>query len=68
MSSALRSSFALLALLVAPAAAAQIPQAIDDTIDAVTPKVVEWRRDIHQHPELSNREVRTAALVASAGA
>ncbi len=27
-------------------------------------KVVEWRRDIHQHPELGNREVRTAALVA----
>ncbi|MFT4821117.1 MAG: amidohydrolase [Candidatus Pseudothioglobus sp.] len=30
----------------------------------VAPKVVEWRRDIHQHPELSNREFRTAALVA----
>src|SRR5690606_3948393 len=27
-------------------------------------RVVEWRRDIHQHPELGNREVRTAALVA----
>ncbi len=25
---------------------------------------IEWRRDIHQHPELSNREVRTAKLVA----
>ncbi len=30
----------------------------------VQPKVVAWRRDIHQHPELSNREVRTAAMVA----
>lgn len=28
------------------------------------PQVIEWRRDIHQHPELSNREVRTAKLVA----
>ncbi|WP_369942632.1 M20 family metallopeptidase [Xanthomonas medicagonis] len=28
------------------------------------PKVVEWRRDFHQHPELSNREARTAAKVA----
>jgi amidohydrolase len=28
------------------------------------PKVVAWRRDIHQHPELSNQEVRTAKLVA----
>lgn len=27
-------------------------------------KVIAWRRDIHQHPELSNREFRTAALVA----
>jgi amidohydrolase len=27
-------------------------------------KVVAWRRDIHQHPELGNRETRTAALVA----
>ncbi|MCE5234183.1 MAG: amidohydrolase [Mizugakiibacter sp.] len=28
------------------------------------PQVTAWRRDIHQHPELSNRETRTAALVA----
>jgi len=28
------------------------------------PQVITWRRDIHQHPELSNREVRTSALVA----
>jgi amidohydrolase len=27
-------------------------------------QVIAWRRDIHQHPELSNREFRTAALVA----
>ncbi|WP_295975838.1 M20 family metallopeptidase [uncultured Xanthomonas sp.] len=27
-------------------------------------KVVEWRRDFHQHPELSNREERTAGKVA----
>ena len=26
-------------------------------------KVIDWRRDIHEHPELGNREVRTAALV-----
>lgn len=28
------------------------------------PKVVEWRRDFHQFPELSNREFRTAEIVA----
>jgi amidohydrolase len=27
--------------------------------------VIAWRRDIHQHPELSNREFRTARLVAA---
>ena len=30
----------------------------------VLSKVVAWRRDIHEHPELSNQEVRTAKLVA----
>ncbi|HET9275398.1 MAG TPA: amidohydrolase, partial [Gemmatimonadales bacterium] len=37
---------------------------VDRRIAQVLPRVVEWRRDIHQHPELSNREVRTARLVA----
>jgi amidohydrolase len=27
-------------------------------------RVLAWRRDIHEHPELGNREVRTAKLVA----
>lgn len=34
-------------------------------IESVEEKVIEWRRDIHQHPELGNREFRTAALVAN---
>lgn len=28
------------------------------------PKVIEWRRNIHQYPELSNREFKTSAKVA----
>ncbi len=28
-------------------------------------QVIEWRRHIHQHPELSNREFKTAELVAN---
>lgn len=32
---------------------------------AVEPKVIEWRRDIHQFPELSNREFKTADKIAS---
>jgi amidohydrolase len=31
----------------------------------VNAQVTAWRRDIHQHPELGNREIRTAALVAA---
>ncbi len=31
---------------------------------ALQARVVDWRRDIHQHPELGNRETRTAAKVA----
>ena len=34
-------------------------------VQAELPQVTAWRREIHQHPELSNRETRTAALVAA---
>ncbi len=43
---------------------AMLRQEVDRRSDQVMPKVVAWRRDIHQHPELGNRETRTAALVA----
>ena len=39
-------------------------QAIDAAVHKVAPKMVNWRRDIHAHPELSGQEVRTAKLVA----
>lgn len=65
-----RSAAALLAVCGAAPALAQGPdvhalrQAVEARARAVEPQVVTWRRDIHQHPELSNREFRTAALVA----
>lgn len=34
-------------------------------LESVEDKVIEWRRDFHQHPELGNREVRTAGIVAA---
>lgn len=37
---------------------------IDSQTEVLYDKVVEWRRDIHQNPELSNREFRTAEKVA----
>ncbi|GAA4787350.1 M20 family metallopeptidase [Lysobacter hankyongensis] len=33
-------------------------------LQQLQPKIVEWRRDLHQHPELGTHEVRTARLVA----
>jgi amidohydrolase len=44
--------------------AGQLAETSDPLIDKVEDKVVSWRRDIHQHPELGNREFRTAQLVA----
>ena len=52
-------------VMSAPAAAQSFDTAVFAKAKAVQLKVVEWRRDIHEHPELSNSEVRTAALVAA---
>jgi amidohydrolase len=38
--------------------------AIALAVDKIEPKVIEWRHDIHQNPELGNHEVRTATLIA----
>ncbi len=32
--------------------------------DKIEPKVIAWRRDIHEHPELGNHETRTAGIIA----
>lgn len=38
---------------------------LDDQYNAIESKVIEWRRDIHQNPELSNREFKTAEKIAA---
>jgi len=45
-------------------AATTLDQRIDDASKKVESKVVACRRDIHQHPELGNRETRTSKIVA----
>ncbi len=61
---------ALLATLLAPVAHAQAIAAAGERPEvtaaakAMQAKVIAWRRDFHQHPELSNREERTSAKVA----
>ncbi|MDB5263144.1 MAG: N-acyl-L-amino acid amidohydrolase [Adhaeribacter sp.] len=37
---------------------------INPAADQLEQKVISWRRDFHQHPELGNAEKRTAAIVA----
>ncbi|MGH9459429.1 MAG: amidohydrolase [Thermoanaerobaculia bacterium] len=59
------TSFLFAALVVAsPSPAADRHEAIARAAAAIEPKVVEWRRDFHRHPELSKRETRTAGIVA----
>ena len=49
-----------------PAQAAPRMPELDARVSPVMAKVIAWRRDIHEHPELGNSEVRTAKLVADA--
>jgi len=39
-------------------------ESIDSLSESISARVVAWRRDFHQNPELSNREFRTAGIVA----
>ena len=41
---------------------ASVPNAAELTAQ-VESKVIAWRRDLHQHPELSNREFRTSKVI-----
>src|SRR5258705_10297671 len=61
--------FLVLFMALGPAAhvhaqASRLDSEVDRRAAQVQGKVVAWRRDIHAHPELSNRETRTADLVA----
>ncbi|MEW6323505.1 MAG: amidohydrolase, partial [Acidobacteriota bacterium] len=60
----------LVGVLAATAAPAQTANPLAGQVDTLTaetlPQVVAWRRDFHQHPELGNRETRTAKVIAEA--
>ena len=56
---------AMLAVLAAGSAQADITAAeLDAATAAIEARAIEWRRDFHRHPELANREFRTAGKVA----
>ena len=43
--------------------AADLKLNLDQQIEDLMPKVIEWRHDIHQYPELGNREFRTSKKI-----
>ncbi|WP_140726396.1 M20 family metallopeptidase [Pseudomonas sp. Hp2] len=59
----LACSLLLAAPSLALAQSAERPE-VTAAADKLQAQVVQWRRDFHEHPELSNREVRTSAKVA----
>ena len=58
----LLSLFTLMSVAV-PTFAIDMSREIEAAAAKELPKVIEWRRHIHQYPELSNREVKTAKFV-----
>jgi len=53
----------LLISIVSSGIAKDMSSEINAASDKIMPKVVEWRRHLHQYPELSNREFKTSKYV-----
>jgi len=49
---------------IATAQKSNYSELISKSAEKIEQKVIAWRRDFHQHPELGNREFRTAEIVA----
>src|SRR5215470_71603 len=58
------SLLGLLVLLGSTPRAEDLNAAIDRETRGIEARMIAWRRDIHQNPELGNHEFRTSALVA----
>jgi len=58
------SSFGGLSLSAQQTDVERLRAEVDTRSAAVTDKVIAWRRDLHEHPELGNREFRTAGVIA----
>jgi amidohydrolase len=46
-------------------AQSQLKPTINQQADALESKVIAWRRDFHEHPELGNQEIRTSGIIAA---
>lgn len=58
------TAFIVLFSLCNTVPAIDMSREIEEATAKIMPQVVEWRRHLHQHPELGNREVETAKFVA----
>jgi len=56
-------SICVLISVVTPTLAIDMSREIDAAAAKILPKVIEWRRHLHQYPELGNNEFRTAKFV-----
>ena len=57
----------IVALFASSGAHAQpkdLQKLIETKANAIEKKMIDWRRDFHQHPELGNQETRSAAIIA----
>ncbi len=61
MRNSLFAAAVLAAIATSAAAAAETAQQL---VQPELKQITAWRRDLHEHPELSNREVRTSKLIA----
>lgn len=53
-------------MLTSSLSANEVPlETIRGMSQELNPQLISWRRDFHEHPELSNREFRTAEIVAA---
>ncbi len=52
-------------LSLAAQAQANLKPILAQKADAMKQKVIAWRRDFHEHPELGNQEFRTAGIIAA---
>ena len=61
----MKNKFKLLSVLIINIYVNASAQITDSTINSIESKVIQWRHEIHQNPELSNREFNTAKKVAA---
>ena len=60
----MKNTLVISLLLLSASVQSNLKDQLNIEIETIMDKVVEWRHDIHENPELGNREFRTAKKVA----